>query len=242
VRAVSGHAEAVPSPAATLIVTRQGACGPEFLLLKRSAAARFMPNAFVFPGGAVDAADGTELAYASCAGLDDGTASQVLGVPRQGLSYFIAALRETFEECGLLYAYVRGDSLAGGEEAAALRAEASGASLPAQCTSRGWRLAVDRLIYFAHWITPRTLARRFDTRFFLAQAPDGQQAALTSNEMQELVWLGAREALQRHAREELLLVLPTKAMLEEMAPFDRVAALLRHAGAARLIRAVMPED
>jgi len=261
-------AEVVPTPAAALIVAREGAgqgdgngegegageghraregeCtgagGPEFLLLKRSASARFMPNAYVFPGGAVDADDATESAYSACAGLDDEVACRALGVQQGALRYFIAAVRETFEECGLLYAYAQEDLLVGPEAAPAAPGRAHhAASVVAWCASSGWRIAVDRLFYVGHWITPRGLPRRFDTRFFLAQAPPGQRAALVSDEMQELVWLGAREALQRHAAGRLLLMMPTVVLLEEMAPFQSLATLLDYARSPRVIRAVMPD-
>ncbi len=220
-----------PRPAAALIVAREGVSGPEFLLLERSAAARFMPGAYVFPGGAVDTRDQMPEVYGACAGLDDDAASAMLGVRAHGLRYCVAAIREAFEECGLLFAYAHGAALA--------RPERLEGDLLTMCISAGWRLAVDRLVYFAHWITPPGPVR-FDTRFFLAQAPEGQCARLMSDEMRSLVWLGACEALDRHANGRLLLMSPTVAQLEELAPFASLAALMRHARVPRRIEAVLP--
>lgn len=230
-----------PRPAATLILVRDGAAAPEFLLLKRSASARFMPNAHVFPGGALDPEDSSAAAYALCAGLDDAAASRMLGVPEHGLAYYVAAIRETFEECALLLAYGCGGGALAQDEIAKLSGNPGETSFAVACAARGWRLAVDRLLYFAHWITPLSMPRRFDTRFFLAQAPEQQAAALVSAEMQELEWLGARAALKRHVSGELLLMSPTIALLTEMAAFPDVGALVCHAQGARIIETVIPD-
>jgi len=249
-------------PAAALIVVRPAVPAPEILLLKRSARARFMPNAHVFPGGAVDALDQGAGLEALCAGLDEAAASRALGKAAQGLGYFVAAVRETFEECGLLYAYVRGATLASQADADTLR-QALGAQITrgqggaagqdgaarqslgdtgfaAACAGQGWRLATDRLSFFGHWITPPRMPRRFDTRFFLARAPEAQSAALVSEEMQQVCWLSAREALARQVRRELLLMTPTQALLEELAAFADLGALLEYARAPRLIEPITP--
>ena len=99
----------VPRPASTLIVVRAGADAPEILLMKRHARSRFMPDAYVFAGGSLDAADAGERMYGLCANLQDARASEILGVPRDGLQFFVAAVRECFEECGILFAYDCGD-------------------------------------------------------------------------------------------------------------------------------------
>ncbi|HEY2145869.1 MAG TPA: hypothetical protein VGH12_07370, partial [Steroidobacteraceae bacterium] len=97
--------EVIPRDASTTIFVRDGAAKPEVLLLKRGARAKFMPNAHVFAGGAVDASDASDEIYGLCSGLDDGRASERLGLPSAGLRHFVAAVREAFEECGLLLAY-----------------------------------------------------------------------------------------------------------------------------------------
>jgi ADP-ribose pyrophosphatase YjhB (NUDIX family) len=94
-----------PAPAAALILVRANGRRPEILLLKRSPAARFMPNAYVFPGGAVDGEDASDDVQGLCAGMSDADASERLDLPGGGLRFFVAAVRESFEECGLLYVY-----------------------------------------------------------------------------------------------------------------------------------------
>lgn len=240
-------APVAPNPAATLILVRERGCAPEILLLKRSAQARFMPNAYVFPGGAVDSADATDEVYAVCAGLGDPGASERLALPANGLRFFVAAIREAFEECGLLLAYDPAGRIVdltgwNDERLRRLRAQLCGAvpGLAAVCKLNGWRLAVDGLAYFDHWITPPDLKRRFDTRFFIARAPAQQTASLAGDEMSDLVWRGAAEALAGHLSGELLLMHATRTILGEIARFDRMDALFAFAHSGRKILPTTP--
>lgn len=240
-------APVAPAAAAALIIARPGTEAPEILLLKRSSAARFMPNAYVFPGGGVDGDDATQQVYALCADLDDAAASERLGLPRDGLRFFVAALRESFEECGLLYASDVAGRLADlthwdDEQLHRLRTELLFArtGLAALCVLQGWQLAVDRLIYFAHWITPEGLKRRFDTRFFIARAPHDQHASLAGEEMADLIWISAREALARYSAGHLDLRLATRTLLGQIAPFDAIDALFDFAREPRKILPVTP--
>jgi 8-oxo-dGTP pyrophosphatase MutT (NUDIX family) len=237
----------MPSPAATLILVRARGFLPEILLLKRSAQARFMPNAYVFAGGAVDPADATEEVYDVCARLGDNQASERLALTANGLRFFVAAIREAFEECGLLLAYDQAGrvvDLAGWDEARLrlLRAQvcAGQPGFAAICKLNGWRLAVDGLVYFDHWITPANLKRRFDTRFFVARAPARQNACLAGDEMSDLVWHSAAEALAGHASGELLLMQATRAILGEIARFDHIDALFAFAQSGRKILPTTP--
>ena len=234
-------------PAATLIVVRASDDGPEVLLMKRSAGARFMPNAYVFAGGAVDNADSSAEVYALSRHLDDRQASDTLELPDHGLAFYVAAIRETFEECGLLMAY---------DEAGALvdlsrwtdaqlhhaRSEVgSGATgLADLCRRHNWHLAPDQLHYFGHWVTPVGLPLRFDTRFFIAPAPGLQHASLASTEMSELIWRAPREALRDHAAGRLLLMRATLATLEEIANFRDTDALFEFARQPRRIAVTLP--
>src|SRR5271156_4623526 len=102
---MSAAHEVTPRLAATTILVRARGDQPELLLLKRGEHARFMPNAYVFAGGALDLGDESADVYALCNGLDDGLASEQLELPSNGLRFFVAAVREAFEECGLLLAY-----------------------------------------------------------------------------------------------------------------------------------------
>src|SRR5690606_15821187 len=96
--------EVMPRPAASVILLRDGPGGMQVFMMRRSGAAVFVPGNHVFPGGAVDADDNHESLHASCCGFDDGLASRILGVERGGLGYWVAAIRECFEEAGLLLA------------------------------------------------------------------------------------------------------------------------------------------
>jgi 8-oxo-dGTP pyrophosphatase MutT (NUDIX family) len=237
-----------PSPASTLIVVRAGADAPEILLMKRHARSRFMPEAYVFAGGSLDAADAGERMYGLCANLRDARASEILGVPRDGLQFFVAAVRECFEECGILFAYDCENRLIGAgarqvHQLQHMRAElhVCRLDLGALCAAQGWHLAVDQLIYFSHWITPIERPRRFDTRFFVAAAPVGQEGSLAGEEMSDLVWLSAARALEEHAAERLQLRLPTRTILEELARFENLSGLFEFVRKRREIAPILPQ-
>lgn len=245
--AVAPRTPVAARAAAALMIARPAARAPEILLLKRSPASRFMPNAYVFPGGAVDGDDATEQIYGLCAGVADATASEQLDLPRNGLQFFVAAVREAFEECGLLYAYDvpgRIADLASWEtkrlDRLRTELESTGSGLATLCASQGWQLAVDQLIYFGHWITPAALPRRFDTRFFIACMPPQQIASLAGDEMVGLIWLSAQEALARYAAGDLKLMRPTRTLLGQITEFDCIDALFDFARKPRKILPVMP--
>ena len=102
-----GMAAAIPRPAATVILMRDGASGIEILMMKRNMKSAFVPGAYVFPGGSLDDDDGSEAAFQACGGYNDEEASRRLGLTRGGLAYWNAAIREAFEEAGVLFAYDR---------------------------------------------------------------------------------------------------------------------------------------
>src|SRR5690349_21701412 len=157
-----------PRPSATLVVVRNGAQGLEVLLSRRAERGDHNSGAWVFPGGLLDGGD--RAAHACCAGLDDVAASARLELEAHGLDYYVAAVRECFEESGLLFAYdARGELLQLDAELAERIAPWRGAlhrgerSLGELCEAFGVRLAVDRLAYLSHWITPPIRPKRFDT-------------------------------------------------------------------------------
>jgi 8-oxo-dGTP pyrophosphatase MutT (NUDIX family) len=238
--------EVTPRPAATTILVRARGSQPEILLLKRGEHARFMPNAYVFAGGALDPQDESAEARDLCEGLDDKAASERLQLPSNGLRFYVAAVREAFEECGLLLAY---DSrrelvdLSAWDQAhlrdARLQLSEGQLSFAALCEAHAWRLAVDQLAFFSHWITPPG-ALRFDTRFFLTRAPPRQNAFLAGNEMSELVWHTAAEALAEYASGRLLLMFPTRAILKDIAEFRDIDALFDFANRPRNIAPITP--
>ncbi|HMI36288.1 MAG TPA: hypothetical protein VK505_01570 [Steroidobacteraceae bacterium] len=243
---MSAESDVTPRLAATTIVVRARGTQPELLLLRRGEHARFMPNAYVFAGGAVDPDDESADARDLCQGFSDRCASERLQLPSNGLRFFIAAVREVFEECGLLLAYdAHGEwvDLTRWDESrlreVRLQLSAGELSLAALCKAQGWRLAVDKLAFFSHWITPPGRLR-FDTRFFLSIAPPKQNAFLAGNEMSELVWRTAAEALAEHASGRLLLMFPTRAILKEIAEFRDIDALFEFAGRPREIKAITP--
>jgi 8-oxo-dGTP pyrophosphatase MutT (NUDIX family) len=171
---------AVPREAATVIVLRGGDEALEVLLVQRTASARFMGGVWVFPGGAIDAADG------------EGDAAQRA-----------AALRELEEEAGIL---IDDPGL---------------------------------LVRFSRWITPAEVSRRFDTHFFLAPMPDGQEARIDGEEVVAFGWYTPARALEAHRAGTIQLVFPTIKHLEQLAPFTSAEAVMTHSR-GRVVGPVQP--
>ncbi len=235
-------------PAATVMLVRDspapaGAAAEtvlEVLMVRRNLKSDFVGGAYVFPGGAVDLADGGVEAEALCAGRSDAEASALLGFPSGGLAYWVAVVRETFEEAGLLLArredgpaLLAGDA---GEEArlAAARLRVNDGSLRFLdlCRDEGLRLSVDQIHYFAHWITPRGAPRRYDTRFFVAAAPPGQRAAHDAGETIAEVWITPEDALAQHRAGDIEIIFPTIRSLQAIGRFSTSTALLDAAAEA----------
>jgi glyoxylase-like metal-dependent hydrolase (beta-lactamase superfamily II)/8-oxo-dGTP pyrophosphatase MutT (NUDIX family) len=236
-------AERPPRAAATIVVVRDGANGIEVLLSRRAERGDHNSGAWVFPGGIVDAAD--RQAHDVCAGIDDAAASARLGLPANGLDYYIAAVRECFEESGLLFATDRSGALVRlddetGAQLAAWRGplHRNERALGDLCREFGLTLALDRLEYLSHWLTPLARPKRFDTRFFIAQAPALQTAAFDGTEMVEQLWLRPADAVARAS--ELKLMTPTQKTLELVGRYANVAALLAWARAPREVALIMP--
>ena len=235
--------ERPPRPAATIVVLRDGANGIEVLLSRRAERGDHNSGAWVFPGGIVEPGDA--LAHRACDGLDDAEASRRLGLVRGGLDYWVAAIRECFEESGLLFARGGGDALVDldGIDAARLspwrlalhRCEQS---ITDFCAAERLRLAVDQLVYLSHWLTPLGRAKRFDTRFFIAAAPAAQTAVHDGTELVEQLWITPREALARS--ESLRMLTPTLKTLETIGRFPTVAEAMAWASASRDVGLVMP--
>ena len=204
-------------------------------MVRRNLRSDFVGGAYVFPGGAVDPLDGGAEAEALCAGRTDAGASTLLGFDSGGLAYWVAVVRETFEEAGLLLARRDGgpDLLAGDHEeearfaaARASRVNAGSRRFLDLCRDEGLRLTVGDIHYFAHWITPRGAPRRYDTRFFVAAAPPGQIAAHDAGETIAEVWISPHDALARHRAGEIEIIFPTIRNLQAIGRFDTSAALL----------------
>lgn len=229
--------------AASLMLLRDGEAGLEVLMVRRAERdGDLRSGACVFPGGVLDPAD--RDAHAFCVGPDDRVASARLGLPEGGLDYLIAAVRESFEEVGLLLALdAAGSPFDVARHAEALhpwrdRLQTGEASMAALCREFDLRLDLRGLRYFSHWLTPPGLPKRFDTRFFVVPAPVGQVAQADLGEAVELMWTTPRAALDKAADYKLLPV--TRRTLQELAGFDAAAAVHAHAEARTEVPLVMP--
>ena len=219
-------AQIVPRPAATLILLRDSDAGPEIFMLKRSPSAAFVANAYVFPGGGLDAAD--HKALDRVRGLSESEANRRLGVDTGGLAYWVAAVRECFEEAGILIAVDEsGAPLDPGraDTLAVHRAAINSGQLAFGELLEREKLAIpaERIAYFSHWITAPGRPRRFTARFFVAHAPEGQHGSHDDGETVASEWVRPHLALERCARGEIELVHPTRISLTELAPFPRAA-------------------
>lgn len=249
-------APVVPRPAATVIVVRDGANGrPETFMVRRDPNSRFAADAFVFPGGAVQPSDRLSGGTPPCSGLTVEDAHRRVtergseAPADQGLSLalHVAAVRELFEEAGILLA-----RYADGREPRSLSRETcqtlSELRPPVQEGRRdlaevvcelGLELAPEQLIYFSHWVTPESSPRRFDTRFFTIQDIPGQTASHCGVETVDGIWIAPSEAVRRFEAGEIQLVSVTVDHLQLLDRFDSTAELLAFARAKpiRTVRA-----
>jgi 8-oxo-dGTP pyrophosphatase MutT (NUDIX family) len=238
----------VPRPAATVVVIRDDAGGPEVLLLERHPDSRFAPGAFAFPGGRMEAADAEPAVLARVRGLDAAAAARRLGdvlPPERALGYWVTALRELFEETGVLLASgavgVTSQPGAGALRVAEARARSrrDPAAVAAVLAEAGLWLAAERLAYLAHWITPEERPIRFDARFFLAEAPPGAVPEPDGLEVVSCRWLAPAAALRAAEAGTIALLVPTRITLGALAACRSVKEALAAAGAAT-IRPVLP--
>ena len=228
--------------AATVVVLRRSTDGMQVLLMRRAPReGDIHSGACVFPGGLLDAADGAGGAL--CSGLDDATASARLGLPAGGLAYWFAALRECFEEAGLLVAAAQDRSRLDAAQLAQIAAQRDALNrreltMVSICERFGIHLAADRIAYLDHWLTPPGVPKRYDTRFFVTEAPELQVARQDDHETDAQLWLTPAEGLQR--RRELKLAPPTWKILERLQRLGDVDAVLAHARALQTVPCVMP--
>ena len=214
--------------AASLLLLRDGAAGLELLMLRRAERDGDMRSgAAVFPGGVLDVRD--REAHAHSLGEDDAVWSQRLSLSEGGLDYAVAALRETFEEVGLLLADRTPDLAA--LQPWRVRLQAGSGTIAELCRDHALRLDLRGLAYYSHWLTPPGHPKRFDTRFFAALAPAGQQAEADNGEALELMWLQPRAALDPARGLKLLPV--TRRTLQEIARYADA-----HGGAVAVLDAI----
>jgi 8-oxo-dGTP pyrophosphatase MutT (NUDIX family) len=224
----------LPRDAATVMLVRDRRDGIEVFMLRRNLTSVFVAGAYVFPGGAVDASDGAPEIASRCRGRADADASATLGMPLGGLAFWVAAVRECFEESGLLLAAdAEGEPIALADIATAVRFDEHRAELNAGrrsladiCACEGLHLDLGAMHYFSHWITPEGAPRRYDTRFFLAAAPPGQVPLHDNQETIAHLWIRPGEALRRHYAGDYEMIQPTVETLKVLDGFDRSEALL----------------
>jgi recombination protein RecT len=213
-------------PAATAVLVRDSAVGPELLLMKRHRAAGFVPGAYVFPGGRVDDADGDPRLVALLEAPP----------PAPDASFWMAAVREVFEETGALLATVApGERFAHWREALLTNR----ATLLDVLEDLGAVPDLRRVVYCAHWITPVAEPKRYDTRFFLAALPEGAEVSADAREMSDAVWVTAHAALERFRQGSLPMVFPTVKTVQRLMHYRSVDEMLA-AFRGEEVEAVLP--
>jgi len=230
---MTAHPE-VPRQASTIVLVREHDGGFQVYLLKRSGESGFFPGSYVFPGGAVGSGDRDSDLWFRHSDLDGMEVERRLGgtLPAsEALAFGVAAIRETFEEAGLLLAN---------------RASKARAAMEAICDmrrvgklSRGWirewvasddrRLLLSRLARWAHWITPEAFRPRFDTRFFLAFVPTDQECSPDEKETTHGIWLTPEQGLAANLKGETPLSPPTLVTLQELLQYKSLRELQEEA-------------
>ena len=199
--------------AATVLLLRDGMNGIEVLMTRRSMTASFAPGAYVFPGGGIDAADSAAHSQST----RRATQSDL------HLTQAIAAIRESFEELGVLLArHADGGHVTTADIAALDRK----APFAAQCKARGLTLAGSDIFVLAHWVTDRDLPRRFDVPFLVARMPEGQEPVADDAEQFEPEWIRPTDALAKHAAGNFFIIFPTIRTLERLQHYATVDAVL----------------
>ena len=221
-RVMADHVDVPIKPAATVMLLRDTAAGPEVFMLRRTKNAVFAGGMYVFPGGKVDPADGEG---------DE--------------AYRIAAVRECYEEAGVLLAVdADGRMVDDGHPALAHRAGVYDGTVDvrALAADHGLRLATDALPWVSHWITPKgETTRRFDTRFFMVASPAGQTSHHDDNETVASMWVRPADALARWEAGELQLMPPTAANLRFLADHATVASAMDAAWAVGTPPCILPK-
>ncbi|MEO6835523.1 MAG: hypothetical protein ABI231_06400 [Candidatus Tumulicola sp.] len=243
--------------AATVILARPASppAGLEIYMTRRNSGSAFAPDAFVFPGGTVDQTqDLSPAARARTLGLDVGRVSAEFKranvAPEPGIP--IAALRELFEEAGILIARTRDESpvdarrvRSGGVQAQRMRLQNGELTFADFLHERDWFADARALAFFSHWITPPSEPRRYDTHFFFALAPIDQAGRADAYETHDGIWITPADALARHRDGAFHLVYPTIKHLERLTSFDSIddaLAFARSKPIVTIVPSATPED
>jgi 8-oxo-dGTP pyrophosphatase MutT (NUDIX family) len=219
-----------PREAATVMLVRDDP-DLQVFMLRRNLDADWVGGAYVFPGGAVDDGDRAPAVLARCSDRSDAEASTRLGVATGGLGYWVAGVRETFEEAGVLLARSAATGAPVDPSSAVLetrRDELNHGALTFAALLEAEDLVLDigAMHYFSHWITPEGNHRRYDTRFFVAAAPDGHAYLHDDAETVASIWIRPADALAAGDRGELDLIFPTRKSLESLSRFTHAQDLL----------------
>jgi 8-oxo-dGTP pyrophosphatase MutT (NUDIX family) len=204
---------AVPVPAATILIVREAANGMEVFMVKRHHQIDFVAGALVFPGGKATKSDFDPALGDLCDGM--------AALSSDMHAVVVAAIREAFEESGILFARAKGDKhLIGAERLATLshyrpKLEKAEMSMLDMLRAEDLRLAGDLLAHFAHWVTPKMMPKRFDTHFFVAVAPQGHAGAHDGRESVDSVWIRPEDAIADRKRWNV--IFPTKLNLMKLA-------------------------
>jgi 8-oxo-dGTP pyrophosphatase MutT (NUDIX family) len=225
-------------PAATIIIVREAEPQFEIFMLRRTAGASFAGGMYVFPGGRVDGDDHLHKYDTHREGPAPGQAPQLAALGNEWRGFYICGVRETFEEAGLLLAYrPDGELLQFPDQATHDRFDAyrgplhdGTLSLRAICEQENLKLALDRIHFYNRFVTPLGRPRRFDTRFFIAEAPPGQVGRHDDQETVDSVWISPDEALARNSAQEFNLMNVTRMQLEGLARHRTAAQALTAAG------------
>ncbi|OGP75733.1 MAG: hypothetical protein A2V86_13060 [Deltaproteobacteria bacterium RBG_16_49_23] len=242
---------AIPKKAATVILLRDNlAEGFEVFLLKRHEKSSFMGGNFVYPGGRVDRNDGSLEICSHCKGVSPEQAHQIFGAsisPEESLAYWVAGIRELFEEAGVLLAYDHSATpliLKNPRQREKLShyrdlLQKDRSTICQLVEEKNLLLAVDQLHYYAHWITPEARSERFDTRFFIACHPEGQEATYDQKETTVGIWLTPKQALEENLKGKAALSPPTLKTLEDLSRFKNIAEVFNTLGKAK-IQPILP--
>ena len=222
----------------------------EVFMMQRTLKAVFAGGLYVFPGGKLDDIDGGSHIEHLCDGLTDEEASGLLQIPSGGLAFWVAAIRECFEEAGVLLArhettgdVVRFDAPEVIERFNTERHNIHDGSIALLdlCAQEGLRLTTDDIHYVSHWITPMGEKRRFDTRFFIARAPAAQEPLHDDGETIESFWIKPEEAIRRSHEKDLMLMPPTKANIEFLLPHKTTDEVMAAASKVGTPQTILPK-
>ncbi len=205
-------------PSSTVILARDAEDGPEFLLVRRVTQAAF-GGAHVFPGGVVEPGD--DRAVGTTSRLEPAVADRRLATAN-ALSFYSAAIRELFEETGILL----GDDALNVRPGLRDELLADGTRWPDMLEREDIRPAYEQLCYISEWITPPDMPKRYATRFFVAAFDNGQEATPCGGELTECRWMSAADALDAGDRQTILLHPPTRLTLEQLAKHASIESVL----------------